>query len=161
MSIQHRSIVAAGGAVIVEMAHRKAARLIDRLYAAALAFVDRFFDGHDIRGVDFCLCAISAGWVWAASRNPDVMGRLAYAGLSFFSRDVVLGIFAALAVGHLVGFLNPHFRTFRGVVLLVSAFVWLIIGAFNTWAVTTGGITYLVASFVAFIAIVHLQRTRI
>lgn len=145
----------------LEMAGERIAMGIDAVYVACLSFVDRFFDGRDIRGVDFCLCAISAGWVWAASRNPDVMGRLAYAGLSFVSRDIVLALFAALAIGHLIGFLNPHFRTFRGVVLLVSAFVWLIIGAFNTWAVTTGGITYLVASFVAFIAIVHLQRTRI
>lgn len=161
MGVPHfRMLAGFGLADRVEMAGEAIARGLDRIHAAALVFVDRFFDGRHIRGVDFCLCAIAAGWVWAASRNAEVMSRLAHVGLSFVTRDIVLLIFSGLAVGHLVGFLNPHLRTFRGFVLLVSALVWLIIGAFNTWAVTTGGVTYLIASLVAFMAIIYLQRSR-
>ena len=160
MSIQHRGHAEALSDRL-EMAGETFAQGVDHVLAACLAFVDRFFDSRHIRGVDFCLCVISAGWVWSVARNPDVMGRLAYAGLSFFSRDVVLMLFASLAIGHLVGFLNPHFRTFRVLVLLVSAFVWVVIGAFMAWAVTTGGATYLVCGFVAVISIVHLERSRV
>ena len=136
------------------------ASAIDRVIAWCLAFVDEFFDTRRIRGVDLCLCLIAAGWVWAVSNNPDVMGRLAYAGLSFVTQQALIGIFALLTAGHLIGFLNPEARTFRVIVLMLAGWIWVVIGSFMTWAVTTGGVTYLVAGFVAVIAAIHLERGR-
>lgn len=133
---------------------------LDRAVMSCLAFVTAFFDHSRIKGVDFCLCAISAGWVWAITNNPDVMHRLAYAGLSFLQQQFVVAILAMLAIGHLIGFLRPEAVTWRIIVLFVAGFVWIVIGGFMTWAVTTGGITYLVAGFVAWISTVHLERQR-
>ena len=136
------------------------ARAFDGLISRGLAFVDEFFETRRIRGVDLCLCLISAGWVWAVSNNPDVMGRLAYAGLSFVTSQAVIGVFALLTACHLIGFLNPEARTFRVIVLLFAGWIWVVVGSFMTWAVTTGGATYLVAGFVAVIAAIHLERGR-
>ncbi|WP_020179661.1 hypothetical protein [Methylopila sp. M107] len=133
---------------------------LNRAVAFCLAFVDSFFAERHIRGVDFGLMVIAAGWVWAVTQNPEVMGRLAYAGLSFVTRQALIGVFGALALCHLVCFLQPDARGFRMFILAVSGWVWLTIGTFMSRAVTTGGPTYLVVGFVAWIAVIFLFRQR-
>ncbi|WP_155905051.1 hypothetical protein [Methylopila sp. M107] len=136
------------------------ARTLDALVLWSVSFVHSFFDHRQIRGVDFGLMVISAGWVWAITFNPEVMGRLALVGVSFLTQQAMVGLFAGLAICHLVAYLQPEARTFRSLVLWFGGSVWLLIGSFMARAVTTGGPTYLVVGFVAWISVIHLYRQR-
>ncbi|WP_020185931.1 hypothetical protein [Methylopila sp. 73B] len=135
------------------------ARFLDSALTWALRFIDSFFAAPGIRGVDLGLSLIAGGWVWSIAHNPVTMERLTYAGLSFMTRQASVGVFALLAVVHLISYLNPHARFWRVFWLGVSSWVWAVIGSFMAWAVTTGGVTYLVVGFVAFIGAIYVERS--